>query len=123
LERDASLSDRTARIHVEVDLPADPTPVRLEAHLGAAIRRDDIANVFVSHAPVLDVFSQGRTEREALHAIESAVRLYFVTAHAHGFLHRILARLRAERAFDGISPLEEYIRILDLRTPVEPVVP
>jgi hypothetical protein len=123
LERDASLSDRTARIHVEVDLPADPTPVRLEAHLGVGIRRDDSASVFVSHAPALDVFSQGRTEREALHAIESAVRLYFVTAHDHGFLHRILARLEAERAFDGISPLEDYVRILDLRAPMAPVAP
>jgi predicted RNase H-like HicB family nuclease len=123
LERDASLSDRTARIHVEVDLPTDPTPVRLEAHLVADIRWDDRASVCVSHAPALDVYSQGRTEREALHAIESAVRLYFVTAHAHGFLRRILARLEAERAFDGISPLKDYVRILDSRAPVEPVAP
>jgi predicted RNase H-like HicB family nuclease len=108
---------------VEVDLPADPTPLRLEAHLGAGIRRDDIANVFVSHAPALDVFSQGRTEREALHAIESAVRLYFVTAHDHRSLHRILARFEAERASDSLSPLEEYVRILDLPAPMTPVAP
>jgi predicted RNase H-like HicB family nuclease len=123
LERAAALTDRTARIHVEVDLPADPTPLRLEAHLGAAIRRDDLAKVFVGHAPALDVFSQGLTEREALHAIESAVRLYFVTAHDHGFLRRILAGLEAERAFDGISPREDYVRILDLRAPAAPVAP
>ena len=108
---------------MEVDLLADPTPVHLEAHLGAGVRRDDIASVFVSHAPALDVFSQGSTEREALHAIESAVRLYFATAHDHGFLHRILARLEAERASDGSSPLEDYVRILDLRAPVAPVAP
>jgi predicted RNase H-like HicB family nuclease len=116
------LSDRTARIHVEVDLPADP-PVRLEAHLGAGVRRDDVARVFVSHVPALDVYSQGRTEREAIHAIESAVRLYVVTAHDRGFLHRILARLEADRAFDSISPLEDYVRILEVCAPVAPVLP
>jgi predicted RNase H-like HicB family nuclease len=108
---------------VEVDLPADPTPVRLETHLEICIRRDDSASVFVSHAPALDVFSQGRTDREALHAIESAVRLYFVTAHEQGFLQRILARLEAEEAFDGIAPLRDYVRILDLGAPLAPAAP
>jgi predicted RNase H-like HicB family nuclease len=108
---------------MEVDLLAERTPVRFEAHLCAGVRRDDIAGVFVSHVSALDVFSQGRTEREALHAIESAVRLYFVTAHSRGFLHRILALLEAERASDGLSLLEDYVRILDLRAPVAPVAP
>jgi predicted RNase H-like HicB family nuclease len=98
-------------------------PVRLEAHLEVRTRRDESASVVVSHAPALDVFSQGRTEREALHAIESAVRLYFVTAHEQGFLQRILARLEAEETFDSIAPLRDYVRLLDLGAPVAPAAP
>ncbi len=112
------------RIHLEVHLVADTTRVRLEADLLAGVRRDDIASVFVSHAPALDLYSQGRTEREALHAIENAVRLYFVTAHDRGFLNRILARLDVESASDPkISAPQDYIRIVDLPAPVAPVTP
>ena len=111
------------RIHVAVDLLADTTPVRLEAHLRASVRRDELASAFVSHAPALGLFSQGRTEREAIRAIENAVRLYFVTAHDHGFLHRILARLDAERTSDDVAAAEDYVRILDLRAPVAAAAP
>jgi hypothetical protein len=117
------LSDRTARIHAAVDLLADVTPVRLEAHLGARVWSDPAAQVFVGHAPALGLFSQGRTEREALEAIENAVRLYFLTAHDRGFLHRILARLEGGHSSSGISAAEDHVRILDLGAPMEPVIP
>jgi hypothetical protein len=108
------------RIRVAVDLVAATTPVRLEAHLWATVRRDDVVGVFVSHAPALDLFSQGRTEREALHALEHAVRLYFLTAHDHAFLHRILARLDAEPASDELLAVQDYVRILEVAAPMTP---
>jgi predicted RNase H-like HicB family nuclease len=116
------LSDRAVRIHLEIPLVTDTTRVLLKADLLAGIRRDDIASVFVGHAPALDLYSQGRTEREALHAIENAVRLYFVTAHDRGFLNRILARLDVESASDPrISRPPDYVRIVDLLAPAAAV--
>jgi len=65
---------------------------RLEVQVVASIRRDDDVELFVSHVPVLKLYSQGRTEGEALRAIECAVRLYLKTASERGLLDRIRDR-------------------------------
>jgi len=65
---------------------------RLEVQVLASVRRDDDAGVFVSHVPVLQIYSQGRTEEDALRAIEGAVRLYVKAASERGLLARILER-------------------------------
>ena len=107
------------RIHLEVHLVAETSRVRLQAGLRAGVRRDDIASIFVGHAPSLDLYSQGRSEGEALHAIENAVRLYFVTAHGRGFLDRVLSRFDREAASDrDMAAPKDYIRVIEVPDPV-----
>ena len=54
--------------------------IRIEARLNVTVRKDEAAQVFVSHAPALDIYSQALSEDEALRAIESAMRLHLITA-------------------------------------------
>lgn len=82
---------------------------RLEVQVVASIWRDDDADLFVSHVPVLRLYSQGRTEEEALRAIECAVRLYLKTASERGLLDRI--RDRSGFRFG----VEQFIRVDDGR--------
>lgn len=99
---------------LDADLVADATRVHFEGRFLACIRKADVANVFVSHVPLLDVYSQGRTEQEAIRAIESAVRLYVVAAHRRGSLGRIMQRhpFGPARHVDGSSS-QEYMRVRD----------
>lgn len=99
---------------LDADLVADAARVHFEGRFLACIRKADVANVFVSHVPLLDVYSQGRTEQEAIRAIESAVRLYVVAAYRRGSLGRIMQRhpFGPARHVDGASS-QEYMRVRD----------
>ena len=65
---------------------------RFEVRVVGSMRRDEDADVFVSHIPVLRLYSQGHTEEDARHAIEQAVRLCIKTAVECERLGRILQR-------------------------------
>jgi hypothetical protein len=65
---------------------SEPSP---GSDLGVVVNRDDHAKVYVGHAPALNLYSQGRTEQEALRAIEHAVRLYVSVVAGRGYLHRL----------------------------------
>jgi predicted RNase H-like HicB family nuclease len=99
---------------LDADLVADATRVRFEGRFVASIRKAELANVFVSHVPLLDVYSQGRTEQEAIRAIESAVRLYVVAAYRRGSLGRLMQRqpFGPARHVEGSSS-QEYMRVHD----------
>jgi predicted RNase H-like HicB family nuclease len=100
---------------LDADLVADATRVRFEGRFVASIQKAELANVFVSHVPLLDVYSQGRTEQEAIRAIESAVRLYVVAAYRRGSLGRLMQRHPfgpARRHVEGSSS-QEYMRVRD----------
>jgi predicted RNase H-like HicB family nuclease len=99
---------------LDADLVADATRVHFEGRFLACIRKADVANVFVSHVPLLDVYSQGRTEQEAIRAIESAVRLYVVAAYRRGSLGCIMQRhpFGPARHVEGSSG-QEYMRVRD----------
>jgi len=91
--------------------------IRFETQLIAGTRWDDEAKTFVSHAPALNLYSQGPTETEAARAIESAVKLYLITAYEAGVLERILKR-RGFSPPGGTSAIvspKEYIRVLEER--------
>lgn len=88
--------------------------IRVEAQLLAGTRWDAEAKTFVSHAPALNLYSQGPSEKEAARAIESAVKLYLTTAYEAGILDRVLGR----RGFSpvagapGAVSQTQYIRVL-----------
>lgn len=77
--------------------------IRIEARLNVWVRWDDMAKVFVSCAPALDIYSQAATEQEALRAIESAMRLYLITAIESNKIDGVLQRF-SERVPPGIGP-------------------
>ncbi len=99
---------------LDADLVADATRVRFEGRFVACIQKADLANVFVGHVPLLGVYSQGRTEQEAIRAIESAVRLYVVAAYRRGSLGRLVQRhpFGPARHVEGSSS-QEYMRVRD----------
>jgi predicted RNase H-like HicB family nuclease len=86
----------------------------LEVSVVGSMRRDDEDAVFVSHIPVLQVYSQGRTPEEARRAIENAVRLYVKTAVDRGLLARILER-PGFRLSDTAGVPRQFIRALEPR--------
>ena len=56
--------------------------------LPAAVKRD--GRYFVSWCPVLDVFSQGVTEREALDNLVEALRLFLESCIERGTISQVL---------------------------------
>lgn len=83
--------------------------MQLDAELLIVVHKDDRAQVYVSQAPALNGYSQGRTEHEAVLALEQAIRSYIITAHGRGYLERILLR-SALRSTDDRIP-RQYVRI------------
>jgi len=83
--------------------------IRIVARLDVGVRFDAQAQVFVSFAPALRIYSQGPTEEEALRAIESAIRLYLSTAYGAN-------KLSGFAVSSGIGPNspneQRYIEIL-----------
>jgi predicted RNase H-like HicB family nuclease len=77
--------------------------IGIEAQLTVTIRWDDAAQVFVSYAPALDIYSQAPAREAALRAIESAIRLHLVTALEVDKLDDVLKQF-GERASSGIGP-------------------
>ena len=67
--------------------------IQITAQLDVGVRWDEQARVFVSYAPALQLYSQGPSEEEAFRAIESAIRMYIVTAHEANKLSDTLNRL------------------------------
>jgi predicted RNase H-like HicB family nuclease len=87
---------------------------RFEVRVVGSMRRDEDADVFVSHIPVLRLYSQGHTEEDARHAIEQAVRLCIKTAVECGRLSRILQRPGFAQPGHP-STAGQYIRLVDDR--------
>ena len=65
-------------------------PVSVTFALRCSTKRDSVANVFVSHCPAVDVYSQGRTKEEAKDALRSAVRLFIAASYEQGTLEQTL---------------------------------
>lgn len=62
--------------------------VSFDVRITVNVRPDDVG--FVSHCPVLDVFSQGATEQEALENIKEAVQLFIESCYMRGCLDQVL---------------------------------
>jgi predicted RNase H-like HicB family nuclease len=79
------------------------------------IRRDEEADVFVSHCPVLSVFSQGESQEEAREAIEEAIGLHLKTAYKFDRLDQVLRRAGFKEFSGAISPEEpaQFVSVIE----------
>lgn len=50
--------------------------VKIHMQLTCTVRKDEETDCYVSHCPILNVFSAGNSELEALEAIRSALKMY-----------------------------------------------
>lgn len=85
---------------------------RIDAQINVRVRQDEVAGAYVSHAPALDIYSQGETEESAIRAIEGAMRMYLITALETDKLERIVTRFN--EAVTGIGPglSGQYIKVV-----------
>lgn len=87
--------------------------IRIEAQLNVSVRRDEAAGVYVSYAPALDIYSQGRTPEHAIRAIEGAMRMHLITAMEEDKIGRVLKRFsEAVTTGMGPEPRRQYINVV-----------
>ena len=65
-------------------------PCLLKCNLPRALKKEE-SDLYVSYCPVLDLYSQGGTEKEAKNNIIEAVGLFIQTACEAGTLKDVLA--------------------------------
>jgi predicted RNase H-like HicB family nuclease len=81
--------------------------INIAVKVNVKVRHDEEAGVFVSHCPVLNIFSQGETEDEAKQAIEEAVKLHLIVAFRFDRLHQLLLRSGFTMG-TGVPDLESF---------------
>jgi len=64
--------------------------IPLNFSLKVGTRLDADAKVWVSHAPALNLYSQGTTESRAIEALTCAVHSLLSAAYKHGILEEVL---------------------------------
>ncbi len=87
--------------------------MQIEARLYVTVRRDEAAGVFVSYAPALDIYSQGETQEHAVQAIESAMRMYLITALEEDKIGRVLKRFGEVVSGIGPKASTQYIKVVE----------
>jgi predicted RNase H-like HicB family nuclease len=75
--------------------------IEFTININCCVGRDEDSEVYVSHCPTLDVYSQGETEEEALEAIKSAVTLHITTAFDFNRLEKVLRKAGFEKFSSG----------------------
>ena len=106
--------------------------IKFTVNLKGATRHDEETGLFVGFCPALRVYSQGRTQQEAMQALESSLCLLVVTCFKQGILDRVLsnAGFTATSTPDSLSTseaCEEFImiqrahfdRVFDMSVPLE----
>lgn len=66
----------------------------------------------MSHAPALDIYSQGETLADAIRAIEGAMRMYLITALETEKIGQVLTRFNEAASGIGPNPPGQYIKVL-----------
>lgn len=88
--------------------------ITFEAKLKAGIKYDKEVKAYVTYAPALRVYSQGKTERQAKLGLEDAIQSFFIVAYKNGVLEKCLKNVGFSVDPDPkrkIHKSEEYIRI------------
>jgi predicted RNase H-like HicB family nuclease len=89
--------------------------------MNCRVGHDEDSDVYVSHCPTLDIYSQGESEEEALEAIKSAVTMHLTTAYDFNRLEKVLRRAGFERiagegrSEEGASDEAEFVRVRQLK--------
>jgi predicted RNase H-like HicB family nuclease len=90
--------------------------IKFTMSLRGATRYDEKARIYVGYCPALNVYSQGRTQSEAMEALRSILGSYLETCYEHGILHSVLTKAGFTAVSSG-APLppqeacEEFIMI------------
>ena len=94
-----------------------PTPIRITftARYKAGLKYDKRAKVYVSYAPALEIYSQGKTKARAKQALESAVTLFLSVAYQKGVLGDTLkaAGFSQGHGKPDLKAQQEYIHVLE----------
>ncbi len=77
---------------------------RVEFTVKVPINIKKKGNIFVSSCPVLDLFSQGATEKEAWDNIGETIRLFITTCFEQGTLDAVLKQC-------GFKPLKRRVKL------------
>jgi predicted RNase H-like HicB family nuclease len=90
--------------------------ISIAVKVKVTVEPDKEAGVFVSHCPVLRMFSQGDTEDEAKEAIEEAIGLHLKTAFRFGRLHQLLIRagfdhMRGGMTASDLEACDQYVSV------------
>lgn len=101
--------------------------LRIEFNLTFAFRKDEETGVYVGFCPVLKVYSQGRTEKEAEDAVLSAATFFIGTCYERDILHNVLRErgLKKVNAKPYVSPGKRHIvesgfdRLIERSVPLE----
>ena len=86
--------------------------IRIEAQLNVRVRWDGAAGVYVSYAPALDIYSQGKTPDDAICAIEGAMRMYLITALEEDKIGRVLKRFGEVGGAGMVPEPRQYINVV-----------
>ena len=90
--------------------------ISIAVKVNVTVEPDKEAGVFVSHCPVLRIFSQGETEEQAKEAIEEAITLHLKTAFRFGRLHQLLLRagfnqMRGAMKLPDLDAYDQYVAV------------
>jgi len=80
--------------------------IEFKAKLRAGISYDESAEVYVTYAPALDIYSQGVTKKEAKEALKDAVASFLVVSYRKRALEQFLKSA-------DLCKGEEYIKVED----------
>ncbi len=95
------------------------TPVRItfRASLKAGLKYDKRAKVYVSYAPGLEIYSQGKSKARAKRALESAITLFLTVAYQKGVLGDMLKTAGFSQGHGelALKSEQDYIHVLEER--------
>jgi hypothetical protein len=102
-------------------------PLTVTFSLLFATRHDEQANVHVGYCPMLNIYSQGRSEDEAQEAVVDAAKLFIIACYKRDILHKVLrergmteAATPAKRAGDRqFIRIEHYEKQFERQVPIE----
>lgn len=101
--------------------------MRIEFNLAFAFRKDEETGVYVGFCPVLKVYGQGRTEKEAEDAVLSAASFFIGTCYERDILHNVLRErgLQKVNARPHVPPgrrnivVSRFDRVIERSVPLE----
>ena len=91
--------------------------MEMRCKLPASVKKE--GKYFISCCPVLDVYSQGTTEKEALHNLAESLSLFFVSCFKRGTLDKVLkdSGFKATSKLPKKKPTFDHFKSIDFPIP------